>query len=127
MCSTLKDARLVQLQQEGGASLAWLRRDEVIGATEERRVAVEAATSLYDRVDELLHRLVTLSNTRTQELSFIAEFRGLERGFSQVRLSTLSEGVMAAEEQLQLHCSSRYAAVVSMLLNALRQNSLLHD
>ncbi|XP_043959282.1 rho guanine nucleotide exchange factor 40 isoform X2 [Gambusia affinis] len=92
MCSTLKDARLVLLQQEGGASLAWLRRDEVIGTAEERRAAVEAAASLYDQVDELLHRLVTLSNARTQELSFIAEFRGLERGFSQVRAWLEQEG-----------------------------------
>ncbi|XP_032417541.1 puratrophin-1 isoform X1 [Xiphophorus hellerii] len=98
MCSTLKDARLVQLQQEGGASLAWLRRDEVIGAAEEQRAAVEAAASLYDRVDELLHRLVTLSNARTQELSFIAEFRGLERGFSQVRAWLEQEG------ELRLQC-----------------------
>ncbi|XP_027870369.1 puratrophin-1 isoform X5 [Xiphophorus couchianus] len=97
MCSTLKDARLVQLQQEGGASLAWLRRDEVIGA-EEQRAAVEAAASLYDWVDELLHRLVTLSNARTQELSFIAEFRGLERGFSQVRAWLEEEG------ELRLQC-----------------------
>ncbi|MEQ2263450.1 hypothetical protein XENORESO_007841, partial [Xenotaenia resolanae] len=85
MCSTLEDIRLVQLQQEGGASLAWLRREEVSGVSEEQRAAVENVSSLYDQVDELLHRLVTLSNSKTQELSFIVEFRSLEQGFSQVR------------------------------------------
>ncbi|XP_047219590.1 rho guanine nucleotide exchange factor 40 isoform X3 [Girardinichthys multiradiatus] len=85
MCSTLEDIRLVQLQQEGGASLAWLRREEVSGVSEEQRAAVESVSSLYDQVDELLHRLVTLSNSKMQELSFIVEFRSLEQGFSQVR------------------------------------------
>lgn len=84
MCSTLKDVRLVQLQQEGGASLAWLRREEVSGASVEQRAEVEAVASLYDQVDELLHRLVTLSNSKTQQLSFIMEFSSLEKGFSQV-------------------------------------------
>ncbi|XP_061592244.1 puratrophin-1 isoform X2 [Cololabis saira] len=37
------------------------------------------------RVDELLHRLVMLSNARTQELNFLLDFRGLEQGFTQVR------------------------------------------
>ncbi|XP_014830493.1 PREDICTED: puratrophin-1-like isoform X5 [Poecilia mexicana] len=109
MCSTLKDARLVQLQQAGGASLAWLRRDEVSDAAEERRAAVEAAASLYDQVDELLHRLVTLSNARTQELSFITEFRDLERGFSQVRSWLEQEG------ELRLQCLNEPADSLELL------------
>ncbi|XP_014909856.1 pleckstrin homology domain-containing family G member 4B isoform X4 [Poecilia latipinna] len=109
MCSTLKDARLVQLQQAGGASLAWLRRDEVSGAAAEWRAAVEAAASLYDQVDELLHRLVTLSNARTQELSFITEFRDLERGFSQVRAWLEQEG------ELRLQCLNEPADSLELL------------
>ncbi|XP_072237240.1 puratrophin-1 [Leuresthes tenuis] len=85
MSSILADCRLVQLQQEGGASLSWLRREEGGGASEEQRAAVETVSTLYDQVDELLHRLVTLSNARTQELNFIVDFRSLEQGFSQVR------------------------------------------
>ncbi|XP_044052272.1 rho guanine nucleotide exchange factor 40 isoform X2 [Siniperca chuatsi] len=86
MRSILEDGRLVQLQQEGGASLSRLRREESsVSATEDYRAAMEAVSSLYDEVDELLHRLVTLSNCRTQELHFILEFRSLERGFSEVR------------------------------------------
>ncbi|XP_029982278.1 puratrophin-1 [Sphaeramia orbicularis] len=86
MRSILEDSRLVQLQQEGGASLSRLRREESsISVTEDYRAAVEAVSGLYDQVDELLHRLVTLSNSRTQELQFIIEFSGLEEGFGQVK------------------------------------------
>ncbi|KAM9765882.1 puratrophin-1 isoform 2-T2 [Menidia menidia] len=100
MSGILADSRLVQLQQEGGASLAWLRREEG-GASGEQRAALAAAAALYEQVDELLHRLVTLSNTRTQELRFMLDFRRLEQDFSQVtawleqvgepRLQTLEE------------------------------------
>ncbi|XP_076003059.1 rho guanine nucleotide exchange factor 40 isoform X2 [Genypterus blacodes] len=86
MCSILEDSRLVQLQQEGGASLSVLRREESsISTTQDYRSAVDAVSALYDQVDELLHRLVTLSNSRTQELQFIVTFKSLEKGFSQVR------------------------------------------
>uniref|UniRef100_UPI0037E878E5 rho guanine nucleotide exchange factor 40 n=1 Tax=Semicossyphus pulcher TaxID=241346 RepID=UPI0037E878E5 len=86
MRSILEDSRLVQLQQEGGALLSRLRREESsLGETEDYRVAVETVSTLYDEVDELLHRLVTLSNSRTQELNFILEFKSLEQGFNEVR------------------------------------------
>ncbi|XP_042337352.1 pleckstrin homology domain-containing family G member 4B-like, partial [Plectropomus leopardus] len=84
MRSILEDSRLVQLQQEGGASLSWLRREESgAGVTADQRAAVEKVASLYDEVDELLHRLVTLSNAKTQQLNFIVDFSGLEAGFSE--------------------------------------------
>ncbi|XP_055088501.1 puratrophin-1 isoform X2 [Periophthalmus magnuspinnatus] len=93
MCSILQDSRLVQLQQEGGASLSRLRRDESsICATEDYRAAVESVSSLYDQVDELLHCLVTLSNSKTQEINFILEFTELESGFTEVRRWLEEEG-----------------------------------
>ncbi|XP_054626774.1 puratrophin-1 isoform X2 [Dunckerocampus dactyliophorus] len=86
MCGILQDRQLVQLQQEGGASLSLLRRDEGgVGLTEDYVAAVDAVSCLYEQVDELLHRLVTLSNSRTQELNFIMDFRSLEEGFAKVR------------------------------------------
>ncbi|XP_058484999.1 rho guanine nucleotide exchange factor 40 isoform X2 [Solea solea] len=104
MCGVLEDGRLVRLQQEGGASLSWLRRE----VREAWQAAVEAVSSLYDQVDELLHHLVTLSNTRTQQLSFILDFRSLEDRFTEVslwlqeeaepRLKSLSQ----TEDSLQL-------------------------
>lgn len=85
MGSILEDVRLVQLQREGGASLSLLRREEGgDGVSEEQRAAVEEVSSLYDKVDELLHLLVTLSNAKTQELNFILDFRNLEQDFSLV-------------------------------------------
>ncbi|XP_075939335.1 puratrophin-1 [Anarhichas minor] len=108
MRSILEDSRLVQLQQEGGASLSLLRREDGVTVTLDQRAAVATVSSLYDQVDELLHRLVTLSNSRTQELNFILDFRGLETGFSEVsswlqdvgevRLKSLNE----AEDSLEL-------------------------
>ncbi|XP_029702169.1 puratrophin-1 isoform X2 [Takifugu rubripes] len=83
MCSILEDSRLVQLQQEGGASLSWLRGVSVV---EEERAAVEKVSTLYNEVDELLHSLVTLSNCKTQELSFIQGFGRLEQAFSEMTL-----------------------------------------
>lgn len=92
MSSILADSRLARLQQEGGTSLSWLRREEgsCDGAAVEQRAAVDAVSSLYEQVDELLHRLVTLSNARMQELNFILDFRSLEDGFSQVSCTTLT-------------------------------------
>ncbi|XP_062247086.1 puratrophin-1 [Platichthys flesus] len=93
MCSVLEDSRLVRLQQEGGASLSRLRREEsVISVTEDYRAEVETVSSLYDQVDELLHRLVMLSNSRTQQLSFILDFRSLEQAFSEVSSWLQDEG-----------------------------------
>uniref|UniRef100_UPI003AAC6C40 puratrophin-1 n=1 Tax=Centroberyx gerrardi TaxID=166262 RepID=UPI003AAC6C40 len=93
MRSMLEDSRLVRLQQEGGASLSRLRReDSSISVTDDYRAAVEAVAALYDQVDELLHRLVRLSNSRTEELQFIMEFRSLEQGFSEVRCWLEGEG-----------------------------------
>ncbi|XP_061878826.1 uncharacterized protein plekhg4 isoform X2 [Entelurus aequoreus] len=86
MCTILQDRQLVQLQQEGGASLSRLRRDEAgVGVTKDYVAAVDAVSRLYEQVDELLHRLVTLSNSRIQELHFIVDFKGLEEGFAEVR------------------------------------------
>ncbi|XP_056121437.1 puratrophin-1 isoform X1 [Rhinichthys klamathensis goyatoka] len=111
MRTVLEDSRLVRLQLEGGAALSRLRKEETsVSLTEDYRDAIENAGHLYNQVDELVHRLVMLSNKCTQELEFIMEFKTLEEGFREVsqwieevgesRLQTLSE----LEESLeQLH------------------------
>ncbi|XP_066569464.1 pleckstrin homology domain-containing family G member 4B isoform X2 [Amia ocellicauda] len=102
MCSVLEDSRLVRLQLEGGAALSRLRKEESsVSLTEDYRDAVETVIALYNQVDELVHRLVMLSNKCTQELEFVMEFRSLEEGFREVggwieevgesRLKTLSD------------------------------------
>ncbi|XP_038839727.1 puratrophin-1-like, partial [Salvelinus namaycush] len=102
MCSVLEDSRLARLQLEGGANLSRLRKEETsVSLSDDYRDAVEVVAGLYDQVDELVHRLVMLSNQRTQELDFIMEFKSLEQGFKEVsdwieevgesRLRTLGE------------------------------------
>ncbi|XP_073764756.1 puratrophin-1 isoform X8 [Danio rerio] len=102
MRTVLEDSRLVRLQLEGGAALSRLRKEETsVSLTEDYRDAIESAGRLYNQVDELVHRLVMLSNKCTQELEFIMEFNSLEEGFKEVsqwieevgesRLQTLSE------------------------------------
>uniref|UniRef100_A0A673MBI9 Uncharacterized LOC107740484 n=1 Tax=Sinocyclocheilus rhinocerous TaxID=307959 RepID=A0A673MBI9_9TELE len=102
MRTVLEDSRLVRLQLEGGAALSRLRKEETsVSLTEDYRDAIESAGCLYNQVDELVHRLVMLSNKCTQELEFIMEFKTLEEGFREVsqwieevgetRLQTLSE------------------------------------
>uniref|UniRef100_A0A9J7X8H7 Pleckstrin homology domain containing, family G (with RhoGef domain) member 4 n=1 Tax=Cyprinus carpio carpio TaxID=630221 RepID=A0A9J7X8H7_CYPCA len=102
MRTVLEDSRLVRLQLEGGAALSRLRKEETsVSLTEDYRDAIESAGCLYNQVDELVHRLVMLSNKCTQELEFIMEFKTLEEGFREVsqwieevgetRLETLSE------------------------------------
>ncbi|XP_063044691.1 puratrophin-1 isoform X2 [Engraulis encrasicolus] len=102
MRSVLEDTRLVRLQLEGGASLSRLRKEESsVSLTEDYRDGIETVGGLYNQVDELVHRLVMLSNKCTQELEFVMEFKSLEEGFSEVshwisevgesRLKTLGE------------------------------------
>nr|XP_055061095.1 uncharacterized protein plekhg4 isoform X1 [Misgurnus anguillicaudatus] len=102
MRSVLDDSRLVRLQLEGGAALSRLRKEETsVSLTEDYRDAIESAGHLYNQVDELVHKLVMLSNKCTQELEFIMEFKILEEGFREVsqwieevgetRLQTLGE------------------------------------
>ncbi|XP_053473323.1 rho guanine nucleotide exchange factor 40 isoform X2 [Ictalurus furcatus] len=102
MRSVLEDSRLARLQLEGGAALSRLRKEDTsVSLTEDYRDAIESVGSLYNQVDELVHKLVMLSNKCTQELEFIMEFKGLEEGFREVsqwidevgesRLQTLGE------------------------------------
>ncbi|XP_067258432.1 rho guanine nucleotide exchange factor 40 isoform X2 [Chanodichthys erythropterus] len=85
MRTVLEDSRLVRLQLEGGAALSRLRKEETsVSLTEDYRDAIENAGHLYNQVDELVHRLVMLSNKCTQELEFIMEFKTLEEGFREV-------------------------------------------
>ncbi|XP_062845674.1 uncharacterized protein plekhg4 [Trichomycterus rosablanca] len=85
MRSVLEDGRLMRLQLEGGAALSRLRKEETsVSLTEDYRDAIEDVSTLYNHVDELVHKLVMLSNKCTQELQFVLEFKNLEAGFKEV-------------------------------------------
>lgn len=49
------------------------------------RDALDAASVLYNQVDEGVHRLVMLSNKRIQELELVMEFEKVEECFKEVR------------------------------------------
>ncbi|XP_077419616.1 puratrophin-1 isoform X2 [Vanacampus margaritifer] len=98
MQDVLGDSRLVRLQQEGGAWLSLLRRDLDRDGEGPRRTAVAAVCCSYQRVDELLHRLVAFNNDRTRRLRLVRDFCRAARAFRQV--SCWMEG----EGQTQLGC-----------------------
>ncbi|KAM9253394.1 pleckstrin homology domain-containing family G member 4B [Dugong dugon] len=88
MKCVLEDTLLVTLRLEGGAVLARLRRDEFV-AGEDSRDAIEAATRLYDCVDEEVHRLVLSSNRCLQQLEGLQELRQHQEGQAQCPILAL--------------------------------------
>ncbi|XP_045703654.1 pleckstrin homology domain-containing family G member 4B [Phyllostomus hastatus] len=84
MKRVLEDELLVALRLEGGTVLARLRREER-GAGEDGRDSIEAASQLYNQVDEEVHRLVLTSNRCLQELESLRELRTLQEEGDQIR------------------------------------------
>ncbi|KFU92169.1 Puratrophin-1, partial [Chaetura pelagica] len=85
MKNVLEDIRLVRLQLEGGALLARLRKEEsCVTLTQDYRDSLDAASALYNRVDEGVHRLVMVSNKRIQELELVMEFEKVEECLKEV-------------------------------------------
>ncbi|XP_051485288.1 puratrophin-1 isoform X2 [Apus apus] len=85
MKNVLEDTRLVRLQLEGGALLARLRKEEsCVTLTQDYRDSLDAASALYNRVDEGVHRLVMVSNKCIQELELVMEFEKVEECLKEV-------------------------------------------
>ncbi|KAM6353435.1 puratrophin-1 [Alca torda] len=113
MKNVLEDARLVRLQLEGGALLARLRKEEsCVTLTHDYRDALDAASVLYNRVDEGVHRLVMLSNKRIQELELVMEFEKVEECFKEVSSWIENVGRKRLKETINLDDS------LEMLLQA---------
>ncbi|XP_032193773.1 pleckstrin homology domain-containing family G member 4B isoform X5 [Mustela erminea] len=83
MKCVLEDALLVALRLEGGAVLARLRTEQ-LGTSQDCRDAIEAASRLYNQVDEEVHRLVLASNRCLQELERLQGVRALQERQGQV-------------------------------------------
>ncbi|KAM6250641.1 puratrophin-1 isoform 2-T2 [Spheniscus humboldti] len=116
MKNVLEDARLVRLQLEGGALLARLRKEEsCVTLTHDYRDALDAASVLYNRVDEGVHRLVMLSNKRIQELELVMEFEKVEECFKEVSSWIENVGRKQLKETINLDDS------LEMLLQAQKQ------
>ncbi|XP_072917696.1 pleckstrin homology domain-containing family G member 4B-like isoform X3 [Hemitrygon akajei] len=79
MQRVLQDARLVNLQLEGGAILARLKKEETrFSSSEDYRDAIDLVTPLYNMVEESVHTLVMRSNQCLQHLEFLKNLRTLE-------------------------------------------------
>ncbi|XP_013798196.2 puratrophin-1 [Apteryx mantelli] len=116
MKNVLEDARLVKLQLEGGALLARLRKEEsCVTLTHDYRDALDAASVLYNQVDEGVHRLVMLSNKRIQELELVMEFEKVEECFKEVSGWIENVGRKRLKEVINLDDS------LEMLLQAQKQ------
>ncbi|XP_064375408.1 puratrophin-1 isoform X2 [Dromaius novaehollandiae] len=116
MKNVLEDTRLVKLQLEGGALLARLRKEEsCVTLTHDYRDALDAASVLYNQVDEGVHRLVMLSNKRIQELELVMEFEKVEECFKEVSRWIENVGRKRLKEMVNLDDS------LEMLLQAQKQ------
>ncbi|XP_031977315.1 puratrophin-1 isoform X2 [Corvus moneduloides] len=116
MKNVLEDASLVKVQQEGGALLARLGKEEsCVTLTQDYRDALDAASVLYNQVDEGVHRLVMLSNKRIQELELVMEFEKVEECFKEVSSWIESVGRKRLKETINLDDS------LEMLLQAQKQ------
>ncbi|XP_070797250.1 LOW QUALITY PROTEIN: uncharacterized protein KIAA1755 homolog [Pituophis catenifer annectens] len=93
MQEVLRDAHLVSLQREGGATLARLRKEAArLGFTPDVRRSFESALAIYNLVEEDVHTLVTKSNGCLEHLEFLKKIRELEEEFHQVTLWIDEEG-----------------------------------
>ncbi|XP_077041147.1 puratrophin-1 isoform X1 [Agelaius phoeniceus] len=116
MKNVLEDASLVRVQQEGGALLARLGKEaSCVTLTQDYRDALDAASVLYNQVDEGVHRLVMLSNKRIQELELVMEFEKVEECFKEVSNWIENVGRKRLKETVNLDDS------LEMLLQAQKQ------
>ncbi|XP_030083416.1 puratrophin-1 isoform X2 [Serinus canaria] len=116
MKNVLEDANLVKVQQEGGALLARLGKEaSCVTLTQDYRDALDAASVLYNQVDEGVHRLVMLSNKRIQELELVMEFEKVEECFKEVSSWIENVGRKRLKETVNLDDS------LEMLLQAQKQ------
>ncbi|XP_030319028.1 uncharacterized protein KIAA1755 homolog isoform X2 [Calypte anna] len=85
MQRVLSDPQLVQVQREGGAVLARLRREAArLGPSPGVRTSMDSAEGLYSQLEEELHDLVSQSNSCLERLEFLQKIRELEAEFGKL-------------------------------------------
>ncbi|XP_034000875.1 uncharacterized protein LOC117494204 isoform X1 [Trematomus bernacchii] len=94
MRNVLEDSRLVELQREGGAVLARLRKESDLKYPhcEELSDAVDSVSSLYNYVEEQAHVLVQRSNMSVEHLEYLLQLREMEGHFTQMQQWLTVEG-----------------------------------
>ncbi|XP_041655995.1 uncharacterized protein LOC121517941 isoform X2 [Cheilinus undulatus] len=87
MRDVLEDSRLVDLQREGGAMLARLKKESDLKYPdcEDLSDALESVTSLYNHVEEQAHVLVQKSNLSLEHLEYLLQVREMEGHFMQLQ------------------------------------------
>ncbi|XP_053699935.1 pleckstrin homology domain-containing family G member 4B isoform X2 [Synchiropus splendidus] len=91
MRCVLEDAGLNRLRLEGGTILARIRKEESCD-NENYRDAVDLLSSLYNQVDEEVHKLVILSNKWQKRLESLLEVRRFEEQTQQIKVWFSVEG-----------------------------------
>ncbi|XP_017551301.1 pleckstrin homology domain-containing family G member 4B isoform X2 [Pygocentrus nattereri] len=84
MRSVLEDTHLNHLRMEGGTFLARVRKEETC-EIDSYRDAVDMACSLYNQMDEEVHKLVILSNKSLQQLETLLELRTFQEESEQMK------------------------------------------
>ncbi|KAJ8288126.1 hypothetical protein COCON_G00007850 [Conger conger] len=91
MKKVLDDTQLIHLRLEGGTVLARIRKEEP-SENDNYRDAVDMVSSLYNQVDEEVHKLVILSNKSLKQLENLLEVRRFDEGCGQIKLWFSVEG-----------------------------------
>ncbi|KAK3541365.1 hypothetical protein QTP86_023084, partial [Hemibagrus guttatus] len=107
MKCVLEDSQLNRLRLEGGTFLARVRKEET-NETESYRDAVDAAYTLYNQLDEEVHKLVILSNKSLRELEKLLELRTFQEETERIRrwFSVEAEKHLAPLDSLSFTLSS---------------------
>ncbi|KAI4898835.1 hypothetical protein NFI96_005548 [Prochilodus magdalenae] len=107
MRSVLEDTHLNGLRMEGGTFLARVRKEETC-EIESYRDAVDVACSLYNQMDEEVHKLVILSNKSLQQLENLLELRTFQEESKQMKrwFSVEAEKHLAPLDSLTVTLSS---------------------
>ncbi|XP_055020068.1 pleckstrin homology domain-containing family G member 4B isoform X2 [Boleophthalmus pectinirostris] len=91
MKCVLDDTSLNRLRLEGGTVLARIKKEEVCD-NENYRETIEMLNTLYNRVDEEVHKLVILSNKAQKQLESVLEVCKFEEQTNQIKMWFSVEG-----------------------------------
>ncbi|XP_062841641.1 pleckstrin homology domain-containing family G member 4B [Trichomycterus rosablanca] len=80
----LEDSQLNRLRMEGGTFLARVRKEET-SEVESFRDTVDAACTLYNRLDEEVHKLVILSNKSLHQLENLLQFHTFQEEIDRIK------------------------------------------
>ncbi|XP_053530740.1 pleckstrin homology domain-containing family G member 4B isoform X3 [Ictalurus punctatus] len=107
MKCVLEDSQLNRLRLEGGTFLARVRKEET-SETQSYRDALDTACTLYNQMDEEVHKLVILSNKSLHQLENLLELRTFQEETERIKrwFSVEAEKHLAPLDSLSFTLSS---------------------